>query len=96
MYPPQTSHVDLSVHDSVLHLFDMLFAVDSLKWRKVHDGDFPARYEHASFTHGSDLFVFGGAETTGPLNDIWKYKYCMYTSMFVRCAYTFIPISVSS
>lgn len=55
----------------------VLSAVDALKWRKVDDGGIPARYEHASFILGSDLFLFAGAQTTGPLNDIWKYQYCM-------------------
>ena len=57
--------------------------VDTLQWRKVDDGKIPARYEHASFTLGSDLYLFAGAQTSGPLNDIWKYQYCMYS---VHCA----------
>ena len=62
----------------------MLFSstIDALQWRKCYDGKIPARYEHASFTLGSDLLIFAGAQTTGPLNDIWKYQYCMYTCMY--------------
>lgn len=58
-------------------LIVMMLLIDSLLWRKVHDGDVPSRYEHAAFTLGSDLFIYAGAQTTGPLGDMWKYKSCM-------------------
>ena len=58
---------------------------DSLQWSKLHDEDIPARYEHASFTTSTgDLFIFAGAQTTGPLNDVWKYQFCKYY-MYTYC-----------
>ena len=59
-----------------VHVHVILCSTDSIRWRKVHNGDTPARYEHAAFTHGGDLYVFAGAQTTGPLNDMWKYQHC--------------------
>ena len=61
----------------------ILSAVDALRWRKVNDGGIPARYEHASFALGSDLFLFAGAQTTGPLNDIWKYISCTCMEIYM-------------
>ena len=71
--------------DMVTVTYILFFAVDTLQWRKVDGGGLPARYEHTSFTVGSDLYLFAGAQTTGPLNDIWRYQYCMYIVMQFSC-----------
>ncbi|KAI6661085.1 Rab9 effector protein [Oopsacas minuta] len=47
-----------------------------LNWEKREcTGDFPGRYEAASFvpsSHPSDIFVFGGGYEEGTYNDLWK------------------------
>ena len=71
-----------------------MLLIDSTQWRKVHDGDVPSRYEHAVFTVGSDLFVYAGAQTTGPLGDMWKYKSCMYHACTCMCIHVHVDVKL--
>ena len=45
----------------------------SFSWRKATSTGLPPRYEHAAFTVCDDIYVFAGAQESGPMNDLWKY-----------------------
>lgn len=46
-----------------------------MHWTPLPSNGLLARYEHAAFTVGpsSELYVFGGADTSSSCNDVWKY-----------------------
>ena len=47
----------------------------TFKWLQLPSKGLPARYEHTAFVIGptKNLYVFGGADSSSSLNDIWQY-----------------------